>query len=127
MCQTCLVLREELRLRETGVIGLCFGDDDDWGQPGAQTDRQSGQQSAEVAAGGGQAGIGGVADGVGEEVSAHPALGLVTADARLDRGAAVRIAFDRLIDAPFRAEDIEPNSALERGFAAAIASVGDDA
>ena len=127
MCQTCLVLSEELRLRENGVIGLCFGDGDDWGQPGEQTDRQPGQQLAEVVAGGGQHGVGGVAEGVGESVSAHPVLGLVMADSRLDRGAAAQVAFDHLVDLPFLAGDIDPKSVIERGVVAAIALVGDDA
>ena len=56
--------------------------------PDAQKDRQPGQQSAEVIAGGGEDGVGGVAGGVGEVVATHAVLGLEMADAGLDRGAA---------------------------------------
>jgi len=52
---------------------------------------------------------------VGEVVSAHAMLGLEMADARLDRGAATQVAFDRLGDAPFLARDIDPELVLGRG------------
>ena len=48
------------------------------------------EQAAEVVAGGGEDGVGVVAVGSGEVVSAHAVLGLGVANDRFDRGAATQ-------------------------------------
>ena len=76
---------------------------------------------------GGEDGVGGVALRMGEEVSAHSALGLQMADDRFDGGAAAQFAFDLLGDASPLARDEDPELAPLWGVVAAIAAVGDDA
>ncbi len=83
-----LVVREERRLRESGLIERRFGGSDEGGQPDVQKDRLPGQRAAEVVASGGEDGVGGVAGGVGDVVAAHPVLGIEVADARLESGSA---------------------------------------
>lgn len=77
--------------------------------------------------GGGEDGVGGVADGVGEEVSAHAVIGLGVADHRLDGGAALHLALDGLGHAPPLAGDEHPEFAVRRRIVAAIAAVGENA
>ena len=60
---------------------------------------EPGEEPAEVVAGGGENGVGGVALGSGEIVSAHAVLGLGVADDRFDRRAAAEFAVDGLGDA----------------------------
>jgi hypothetical protein len=77
-------------------------------------------------AGGGEDGVGGVAVGPGEVVSAHEVLGLGVANDRFDRGAAAEFAFDGLGDAASLAGDIDLELVVGRGVVAAITAVGDD-
>jgi hypothetical protein len=101
------------------LIEVQFGGRDDDSQPGAQKDRQPGEQSPEVVAGGGEDGVGGVAGPVSEVVAAHPVLGFEMADAGLDRRAAAQVPFDRFGDAPFLAGDKDPEPVLGRSIVAA--------
>jgi hypothetical protein len=85
------------------------------------------EQPAEVVAGGGENGVGGVAIGPSEIVSAHAVLGLGVSDHGLDRGAAAQLAFDGLGDKASLARDIDLELVIGRGVVAAIAAVDDDA
>ena len=108
----------------------------DWSVPGGGKDRheedapKGGQpfdEPAEVVAGWGEDGVGGVAMGAGEIVSTHAMLGLGVSDDRFDRGSAVEFAFDRLGETASLAGDIDLELAIGRSVVAAIAGVGDDA
>ena len=85
------------------------------------------EQAAEVVAGGGEDGVGGVTVGAGEVVSAYPVLGLGVANDRFDRRAAAEFALDGLGDAASLAGDIDLERVVGRGVVTAIAAVGDDA
>ena len=65
------------------------------GQDYGQQESQPLEQAAEVVAGGGEDGVGGVAVGSGKIVSAHAVFGLGVADDRFDRRAAAEFAFNR--------------------------------
>ena len=77
------------------------------GQDCGQQESQPFEQATEVVASGGEDGVGGVALGSGEVVSAHAVLGLGVANDRFDRGAATQFAFDGLGDAASLAGDID--------------------
>jgi hypothetical protein len=97
------------------------------GQDCRQQESQPFEQASEVVAGGGEDGVGGVAVGSGEVVSAHAVLRLRVADDRFDGGTAAQLAFDGLGDAASLAGDIDLELVVGRGVVAAIAAVGDDA
>ena len=65
------------------------------------------EEQAEVVAGCGKNGVGGVADGESEEVWAHVVVGFAVANDRLDRGSSSEGAFDGLGQAAFHASDID--------------------
>ena len=97
------------------------------GQDCGQQESEPFEQASEVVAGGGEDGVGGVAVGSGEVVSAHAVLRFRVADDRFDGGTAAQLAFDGLGDAASLAGDIDPELVAGRGVVAAIAAVGDDA
>ncbi len=97
------------------------------GQDYGRQESQPFEQAREVVASGGEDGVGGVALGSGEVVSAHAMLGFGVSDDRFDRGAAAQLAFDGLGDATSLARDIDLKLVFGRGVVAAIAAVGDDA
>jgi hypothetical protein len=88
---------------------------------------QAFEESAKVVAGGGEDGVGGVAVGSGEIVSAPAVLCLGVADDRFDRRPAAEFTFDALGDAAPLARDVDLELVVGRGVVAAIAAVGDDA
>ena len=88
---------------------------------------EPGEESAEVVACGGEDGVGGVAMGAGEIVSAHAVLGLGVTDDRFDRRAAAELALDGFGDAASLAGDVDLELVIGRSVVAAIAAVGDDA
>ena len=97
------------------------------GQDYRQHEGQPFEQAAEVVAGGGKDGVGGVAVGPGEIVSAHAMLGFGVSDDRFDRRAAGEFAFDGLSDRASLAGDIDLELVVGRSIVAAIAAVGDAA
>ena len=100
---------------------------EDDGDNGAPNRGQPGEQSSEVVAGGGEDGVGGVAEGALEEVAAHAVLSLGVADDGLNGRAAAEFALDGVGDAPPRAGDVDLEPRVGRSVVAAIAAVGDDA
>ena len=104
--------------------------------PGAGEDRhdedtpkggEPGEEPAEIVSGGGEDGVGGVAMGAGEIVSAHAMLGLGVTDDRFDRRAAAEFTFDGFGDAASLAGDVDLELVIGRSVVAAIAAVSDDA
>ena len=72
-------------------------------------------------------GVGGVAMGAGEIVSANTMIGLGVTDDRFDRRAAAESALDGLGEAASLAGDVDLELVIGRSVVAAIAAVGDDA
>ncbi len=88
---------------------------------------QPGQEGAEVVAGGGEDGVGGVAVRAFEEVASQPVLVLGVADDGFDRRAAAQVAFDGVGNAVSLAGDVDLEPLIGGRVVAAIAAVGDDA
>src|SRR6202020_3040994 len=84
------------------------------GQDYGQQESQPFEQAREVVASGGEDGVGGVALGSGEVVSAHAMLGFGVSDDRFDRGAAAQLAFDGLGDATSLARETAQQSPSDR-------------
>ena len=97
------------------------------GQDCGPQESQPFEQASEVVSGGGEDGVGGVAVGSGEVISAHAVLGLGVSDDRFDCRSAAEFAFDGLCDAASLARDIELELVVGRSVVATIAAVGDDA
>jgi hypothetical protein len=88
------------------------------GQDCGQQESQPFEQASEVVSGGGEDGVGGVAVGSGEVISAHAVLGLGVADDRFDRRSAAEFTFDGVGDAASLAWDIDLERVVGRGVVA---------
>ena len=97
------------------------------GQDLAQQKPEPADEAAEVVAGGGEDGVGGVAAGEPEIVAAHAVLGLEMADDGLDGGPAAQFALDLRRHPSLLAGDEDPELVIGRRIVAAISLVGEDA
>ena len=93
----------------------------------AQQQAEPADQAAEVVAGGGEDGVGGVAPTVPEIVAAHSVLGFEMADDGLDSGPAAQFTFDSGCHPSLLARDEDPELVIRRCVVAAVSLVGEDA
>src|SRR5688572_10928609 len=97
------------------------------GQEQAQQRPEPSDEAAEVVAGGGEDGVGGVALAEPEIVAAHAVLGLEMADDRLYGRPAAQFALDPGRYPSLLAGEEDPELVIGRGIVAAVSLVGEEA
>lgn len=93
----------------------------------AQQEAEPTDEAAEVVAGGGEDGVGGVSLPEPEIVAAHAVLGLEMADDGFDGGPAAQFALDLGRHPSLLAGDEDPELVIGRRVVAAVSLVGEDA